>query len=305
MCKKIILSRFGGLGDVCMAMCAAQAIAGVRWEVHLQTAPEYFALAHACPAIKSVFTDIPLELKDALLVNLGAAIHGLRGEHEVDSFLEEIPGEVPSHCAKKLLIDIEGDLTYRPTPFDVILHASVGDPNRTWHPKKWQELGDRLQEDGLTVACTGKDPDKTGKGAYRLDKMPCYFDLSHLETISLLRQCRAFVSCDSGPIQLAGATDCAIVGIYSAVAAKNRMPFRHYPARNIAVPCYCPHAPCYEKACVDEVWKEHAAPKLQAGQHLGKALADWCLAGEYEETFGCMSSLSVQTVHAAIVAALA
>ena len=313
MKPQTIIERWGGLGDVCMALAAAKALSWAGQRVGMVTAPEYQELVKACPHVSWVSSTWPENLGQAdRCFDLGNCKFGLSKMHQVDAYLEETGLHDPRPGVKTIDLFIEEDMDSRigevfPGDGWVALHPSVGDPNRTWAADRWATLARRLQEDGFNVLTIGSASGPDGKGALQIPGVRCAFGLTPLETVALLHRCRALVSCDSGPIQLAGATRCSVVGIYSVVEPECRMPFR-FPGtgiRDVAVPCYCPHAPCYQGILDPAVWNEIGAPQRAAGVHLGKIFADWCLLGENTEPFACMKGLAVQTVHAAIKGVLA
>ncbi|MBK8741330.1 MAG: hypothetical protein IPM02_18235 [Betaproteobacteria bacterium] len=112
----------------------------------------------------------------------------------------------------------------------VLLHPGGGDPNRTWPQKRWVELAQVLIAEGDQVVRIGAG--SPGDGRWVLDlPVPDILDaaqrLSLLATVALMRQADLLVSTDSGPVQLAAASDFSIVGLYSVVPGRNRLPFRH------------------------------------------------------------------------------
>ena len=308
MGRHIVLYRWGGLGDVCMALAAAKALVWAGHEVSLVTAPEYHNLARACPHLSGVYSQWPGSSEDK--IDLGGCRFGTSHLHQVDAYLEACGVSEARRGVKTLDLYIQDQVSAaveQAFPGDgwVVLHPSVGDPNRTWPATHWAALARRLQEDGHRVLAIGSVPGEDGKGAVSIAGVQCAFGMTPLETVALLHRSKMLVSCDSGPIQLAGATQCSVVGLYSVVSPAVRLPFRGTWLGDVAVPCYCPHSPCYRKILDPSVWGEVGAPQGMAGIPLGRIFAHWCLLGDNSEPFACMKGLAVQTVHAAINGVLA
>lgn len=304
----IVLGRWGGLGDVCMALAAAKALVWAGNDVSIVTAPEFHELVKACPHISDVYSSWPDGADQS--IDLGDCAYGLAEVHQVDAYLEAAGFHDDRSGVKTLDLSIPVEITQRvaeayPGTW-IAIHPSVGDPNRTWPAEHWSALAYRLQGEGFPVLSIGSEPGPDGKGAVHIPGVRSAFGLSPLETVALLHRCKILISCDSGPIQLAGATLCHVVGIYSVVAPERRLPFRLYSrVRDMAVPCYCPHSPCYRGIKDANTWNQHGRPQREAGVHLGQIFANWCLLGDNIPAFACMHGLSVQTVHAAIKGVLA
>jgi hypothetical protein len=102
-----------------------------------------------------------------------------------------------------------------------------------------------------------------------------------------MRRSDVLVSADSGPVQLAGATDIGIVGLYSVVAGSCRLPFRHGTAswQAEAVKPSCAFHPCYQLMNDPKV----IAPFMQKLQEksltVQRLFSHWCPDGE---SFACM-----------------
>lgn len=275
--KSITIQRTGGLGDVCMALCAAKALTRVGYEVNFVTHPQYVELASACPHVKNVMIR-----PEGPFVDLNPAMYGLSSTHESLAFfyqsgiIETAIGLVPNDLSLDLsvpqkAIDKADELF--PGQDFIALHAPGVDANRTWPFENWINLAGQLIMDGYTPIFIGED-----KG------------LSHLETVALLRKCKALVSCDSGPIQLAGAApECSVVGLYSVVPPERRKPFGAKAFIGLGAE-ECPFYPCYDHMKNDKFWQEYMQPRINAGVPLAKCFGDWCLN---EDRYSCMKNLTV------------
>ena len=262
----LVVRRAGGLGDVVMALSALSALKrSVRVPVYLETSPEFAELASACPQVTGVFTDHEATLsffrdsgmKDVRFIDWTPALHGVSRLHQVDSFLSslgvtladaekgvEFRAELPPGVARRVdALPAEAR--------KVVLHPGVTDPNRTWPASMWKTLCDDLVAAGDAVIVVGRRGGADGRSVASIAH-PAVLDLtdqlSPLETVALFERCDTLISGDSGPVQLAGATDVAIVALYSVVAGRNRMPFRRNPrVKSVAVGSSCSFHPCYPR----------------------------------------------------------
>lgn len=313
--------RSGGLGDVLMALCAADTIARLAGtKIIFQTAPEFRALAEACPFIAEVVT-APAEVASIesrfatggaafRSVNLDPARHGLCRLHEVESFLRSgfgihAPGalkgfriEPPAAAQRRVAERLESIGAPAPGRRRVLLHPAGRDTNRTWPRERWQELADRLRAEGHQVLAIGQRA-RDGSGVFMLDGVVSLIDaFDAMETIALMNGSQLLVATDSGPVQLAGLTDIGIVGIYSVVAGRNRLPYRNGSTewRSIAVSPECAQHPCYERMLGSDEFAAHASTPRTA-QENAKFLGDWCLN---PKRYACLlQEITVERVMAA------
>jgi ADP-heptose:LPS heptosyltransferase len=295
-----VLVRMGGLGDVAMALCAARAVrATTGARVAIVTEPDKRDFATACPSIARVLCS-PAELAefrrsagDAIDIHqLGAPQFGFAPEHQVDAYLRALGVVAPPELkALELNIDaaaareceaLVAALPLRPEgKLRILVHPASSDPNRTWPAARWQALARTLIERGHQVLRIGYGGPAIERGVQELAE-PGVVDvanrLSVLASVALMRLSDLLISSDSGPVQLAGATDIAIVGIYSVVRGSHRLPFRHGTPmwRAAAVEPACPAFACYEKMRDPRVM----APYVEAIQarriDARRMLAEWC-----------------------------
>jgi ADP-heptose:LPS heptosyltransferase len=305
------LTRTGGLGDVLMALAAAKALKlATGAPVRLVTAPAYRALAQACPHLDQVLTtaeearsaleDVRRSAAAGRVQNLDAAKFGSAPRHQVDAYLEAFGLSAPAD-AKDIQLELPTEVLERVTvrlaglpPLGrgkrILLHPATGDPNRTWPLAHWQTLAEALLADGHQLLRVGKSQSPDGRGIHPLadPRVLQAVDLpSALDFVALCRNADLLVSTDSGPVQLAGATDLALVGIYTVVPGRNRLPFRHGAPgwRATAVEAACPSFPCYQFLNDPAIMAPfHAA--IRAGTLTAPRLfAEWCVR---EEPFVCL-----------------
>lgn len=293
----VVARRMGGMGDVLMAVAALSAVkraAGVA--VFLQTSADYAEIAGACPWLDGVFVGEG-ELGEHLsaapqggvrYVDWSPASHGISRLHQVDSYLMSLGVTLPAEMKVLDLgsgsgADVEAlNLPAAPKGGRVLVHAGVTDPNRTWPTAFWAALCRELAEAGRQVVLIGRRDSADGRGAAAIDA-PDALDLtdrlSLSQTLALMRRSDLLVSGDSGPIQLAGATDIAIVGVYSVVSGANRAPFRTGVGQDrlIAIEPSCPLHPCYPKVNDPDIVTAFASGEGIALNDGPALFSRWCL----------------------------
>jgi ADP-heptose:LPS heptosyltransferase len=313
----IFVTRWSGIGDVLMALCAAHAYRAVNGgEVYFWTAPALRPLAACCPWV-NVLESFPA---DPVLpaIDLSDCSHGLGAEHEVDSMCRRLglTEVLPIHKSLDLEIpaapsQILHDAFARNDDRDsvILLHPGVTDPNRTWPASHWVELAQRLLVDGHIVALIGGEKegqplDFSGLSMPRTARFTNLIGrLSLLETVQAMRMASVVVSSDAGPVQLAGASEAAVVGLYSVVSGAHRAPYRHGRMgwRFRSVPPSCHHFPCYPEIRDPAVWPVERDRLLSEGHNtLGRQLGNWCLRPA-RDRFACMrTELTPARVYSAV-----
>ena len=267
-CDALVLVRLGGLGDVLMALSACKAVKSVvARPIYLVTVAAYRPFAELCPHVDGVFTD-EIALADHLramgqtaprTLDLSPVRFGLSRLHEVDAFLQAL-SLVPPDDAKGLDIDLSG------VPIDpavpsrlgalppgrrrIVLHPGISDPNRTWPEAFWRDLARHCADEGYAVVIVGRSHSQDGKGVAKLgDEQTVDFTdgLDLASSLEVMRSCDLLISADSGPIQLAGASDIAIIGLYSVVGGDKRLPYRSgsIDHKSMALGPDCAFSPCY------------------------------------------------------------
>lgn len=322
------LIRSEGMGDMLLALGAAKALKRLRGAlVFIGTNPQHVALARACPHVDEVFTNndefqaIVARHPDVQLTvaQLDRASFGIAARHQTDAYLDELGiSAAPDEKNIELRADAAAAaqvaqwLSAQPPlargRARVLLHASAGDPNRTWPQAHWQALAARLIQDGHQVIAISHRSKVANRGVQALEVrglLRSDEQWDALGRIALMRESHLLVSPDSGPIQLASATDIGIVGIYSVIAAANRLPYRHGVAgwRATAVEPVCAEAPCYEKINDPQVVARYTREVMGGQNDVPRLFAEFCLASE---RYRCMQQEnSVERVYAACVKCLA
>jgi ADP-heptose:LPS heptosyltransferase len=286
MIEEIYINRYYGLGDVLMALGAAHALKAYGKEVTFITNPMYHGLIKACPHVKEVVSQHPKG------INLNDARFGVANLHQTDAYLDYLGYKNVPASYKTIDLNIGDTLSeeYKNKNW-VVLHPSTGDSNRTWPREKWVDLAYQLKMKGHNVITIGSSKDENKK-AYRIPNIPSFFNQSYFDVIQLLRHSKALVSCDSGPIQLAGASNCDIIGIYTVVKGTRRLPYRTSGKSYIISPT-CVHYPCYSKMWDAPTWMTYGKAKLDSGESLNDVFSKWCLC---QNKYSCLSEISVNQI---------
>ncbi len=314
---RVVLMRNGGLGDVLMALSAAHAVKACGHHVTFITSESLVPLIKYCPHVDRVYATTDLAYYDDIrncdyFFDLGSAINSVIGKHLVDAFLEKI-GITASPFHKELCLDWPPDayeevnsfLEKKSQPQEtsgkkrVLLHPGVSDPNRNWAKSCWESLAKKLVVSGYEVIIIGKSHTWGGRGAHVLEIEGVINAIDFLSlgaTGVLMDRSDLLVACDSGPIQLAGATSIAILGIYTVVKADDRLPFRK---GQLGWNCYklesnhCPWWPCYRHMLNPTIWKPYAESIENGSTTIGEVFSQWCLNNRQ---FSCVRELDPETV---------
>jgi ADP-heptose:LPS heptosyltransferase len=317
----ICLERHVGMGDVLMTLAAANALKQISGKpVYLITSDAMRPLAEASPVLAGVITDANVaagldeQYRDTggvLRADFAPALFGLSRLHQIDAFLEHFGQMAPASAKEIVLRDPNEEAHARfaeslPPPAAgrkrVLVHAATGDVNRTWPADKWGELCERLSREGHQVVLIGASTLLTHRGIHKIEAdnvVDATEQINLLETLALMRRSDVLVSTDSGPVQLAGATDIHIVSIYSVSSGRQRLPYRHgTPAwRTTALAPSCSFTPCYQYIH-DMEYVRKAGPIT-----LLRMYADWCIN---PEKYRCMTDeITVDIVYAAVLDVLA
>jgi ADP-heptose:LPS heptosyltransferase len=301
----LCMERYGGMGDVLMALGAAKALKSLSGRpVILVTAPALQGLAESCPHVDHVVGDLSAlgsRYANIKHVNLSPVAFGISRLHQIDAYLEEfgvsadaamkdielVPDQPAAEAVERMLASWPARIAGRAR---ILLHVGQGDANRSWPRERWTALAATLiglEHQVIVIGSTG-DPQKPATSLAVEGVLSAVDALSAAGTVALMRQADIFVSADSGPVQLAGATDIGIVGLYSSVAGSSRLPFRHGVAawRAEAVKPSCPLHPCYQQMHNNEVMAPFMAKLQNQSLQVNELFANWCPDGG---SFACMT----------------
>ena len=322
------LIRSDGMGDMLLALGAAKALKRLRGTlIFFGTNKQHVPLARACPHVDEVFTNndefqaIVARYPDVQLTvaQFDRASFGIAPRHQTDAYLDEL-GVSASPDEKNIELSADEASTAQvahwlnaqprlaPGRARILLHASAGDPNRTWSQDHWQALAAHLIRDGHQVIAISHRSKVANRGVQSLETgglLRSDESWDGLGRLALMRQSHLLISPDSGPIQLAAATDIGIVGIYSVIAGANRLPYRHGVAawHAVAVEPECAQAPCYEKINDPHVVERYTRENMGGSNDAPRLFAEFCLV---PERYRCMrQENSVERVYAACAKMLA
>ncbi|BCZ79394.1 hypothetical protein PTKU64_30690 [Paraburkholderia terrae] len=298
--------RDGGMGDVLMALGAAKSLKAVTGRpVFIVTAPPWQELARACPHIDGAATDVSV-IRDRY-ANLRYEYLNwppnivISRRHQIDSYLR-VFGVTAEPALKNVELNlsprdkdeaerlIQGWPLRRPGQARVLLHIGQKDPNRSWRFERWEALAKALVAEGHHIVLIGSGERLRNPGPIAgIEGVSSALNmLSPKGTVALMRQSDVLVAADSGPVQLAGASDIGIVGLYSVVAGSCRLPFRHGVAswRAEAVDPSCRFFPCYRHMEDPAVFAPYNVALQNRTISLAKVFTDWCLDNG---SFACMT----------------
>ncbi len=316
-----IIQSTGALGDVCMALCACKAlrVADPSCSIWFVTSPNHLPLAAACPYIDEFFAygnyvRIVDAMHEAAWRNPDFAFRlldhvrfGLDPLNQVEAYLANLKQPLCQADSKTLDLILPtptSGSTPEPLPpcptgkRRIVFHAAHNDPNRTWPKQAWEALGRKVLNEGHQLILIGESAINFQEKAFCLD-LPGAIDFlgqfDSLKVVELLRLCDLFVSSDSGPIQLAGASDIAICGIYTAAAGRSRIPFRHgQPLWGASlVEPECPHRACFRFMSAPEHIKHFQQALKEGGRVINDLLSTWCLEAD---TYHCLRDITPERV---------
>jgi ADP-heptose:LPS heptosyltransferase len=150
----------------------------------------------------------------------------------------------------------------------VALHPGSSSVAKQWPIEGWRDLAVALQARGFCPVWIGTK----GQADPLLGDTPKSVDLcgafSPLGTAAFLSHCRALVTGDSGPMHLAGAVGCPVVGLFGPTSARK---FRPWGDGHQFLQARCERACGGVDACRGECMRQHSvAHVLEA---LGRILA--------------------------------
>ena len=313
----ICLERQGGMGDLLMALGAAKVVKALSDRpVIVATAPQFRSLVEACPHVDHVVDKVEMlgeQYGNVKHVDLAPAAYGLSRVHQIDAYLQAFGVSAEAKMKSIDLVtnraaeeEVDRLLSAWPNPAldgaRIILHCGTGDPNRSWPRERWSELASKLIELGHQVIEIGANSDRETQRAGTTPEglLSAVNALSTLGTVALMRRSDILVAADSGPVQLAAASDVGIVALFSVVNGSCRLPFRHGIAEWMAVEVKptCGFYPCYQQMHRAEVMAPFLEKIRNQTLAVPQLFAQWCPDGG---SFACMrEQISVQMVMDAI-----
>jgi ADP-heptose:LPS heptosyltransferase len=217
--RSITLRRTGALGDV---LCITPVIRKLRQEF---PAVE-IAIETAHPVAVEKNPDLTPRpgatmLSSILRYDLDLVYERRPSLHVVDAYMEHVfPGAPIAGEEKTLRFQPAGPWK---NPEVVVIHAATSWASRTFTPVFWDRVALAVRDLGMKPVFVGGGYDYGGPiwATSTLTKL-------HLRQVaSLITGAAAFIGSDSALLHLAGTTETPIIGLYTSVRAKYRMPYRH------------------------------------------------------------------------------
>ena len=287
-----------GVGDICMGLGTAHALADFGYRVTLVAQERFHDFIKACPYVHAVTeTDRKNEIWTCTW-------NQLQARHQIDECIELCGVKNATDESKSMVVVVPQNITEAvsarfPGKDRIVIHPSASVPSRKWPTEYWQELADRLRAEGIEVVATGmtQAPWTAELSASQIQGVTAAFDFTLMESVALYGQSKLLISADSAPIQLAGLTECGIVGIYSVMAPEYRLPYRHGQMgwNACGIMTACSHAPCYPKMVADHdfLWSQRAVD-IKNVEGFSTMIYNWCL--NEEAPTSCMKAISVDEV---------
>jgi len=179
-------------------------LTGARWRVGYANSGGGYLLTHVVPLDETVSW---LEQNRLAVTAVGGA--------------QDRPASTPlvteeERGFSRQLFESLGFAAARPL---VGIHPSGGRRVKQWDPKRWSQVGARLQREfGATVLITGTAADRTLAAAVasELGERPCDLTgrLSLRETLSMIASLDLFLSPDTGPMHMACRVGTPSVGVF-------------------------------------------------------------------------------------------
>ncbi len=217
----ITVRRTGALGDV---LCVTPVLARLRRDhpaVKIVVETAYpIAVAHG-PWMDAQRSANGKSMNEDIYYSLDLVYEASPKIHVVDAYLWHIFGEEMEPETKSLVF--EGAGTWRKAEDICVIHAARSWSSRTFSNAFWDAVAAQVRTLGLKPVFVGGAGDYGGPlwATNSLTKL-------HLRQVaSLIDGAAVFIGSDSSLIHLAGTTDTPIVGLYTSVRAKYRMPYRH------------------------------------------------------------------------------
>lgn len=296
----LLVTMGASMGDCMFALGAVKALRkAVSRNIIFQTHKMYTPLARRNPYIGNV-TALEDRKDNALMFyrlrEMSASVffcdyvHVVSKTHQIEACVKAV-GLQPAPENFDMEIALEDDECARVDKFMarhrlgeknvVLLHANNGDPNRSWSGENWNALAEHFIRTGWRVVAIGSTNNKHAETQVHAFNHPAVINavdrFSVFETIALMRKCQLMVATDSGPVALAGASDIAIVALYTIVPGKRRIAYRHGKLgwNALCIDLKCRYGHCIELAADAQFCKNVLNTTIQI-----KRLNKWCPLGD-------------------------
>jgi ADP-heptose:LPS heptosyltransferase len=226
---RILIRRTGALGDV---LCATPILRYLRdWygpeaEIVFETGCPEVLLNN--PHVSTVLLPGRASGGFTSVIDLNLVYERKPTMHVVDAYLE-YAGAPRDYKHKRVVFGIDP-----PAPFElreqdrlVTIHAARSWPSRSLPADFWVEVSSLLIAREYRVLFVGGGADFRADGVTSPFVGSAVGQTSLRETANLIASSLCFLGSDSALLHLAGATDTPIVGLFTSVRAKYRVPYRH------------------------------------------------------------------------------
>jgi lipopolysaccharide heptosyltransferase II len=149
---------------------------------------------------------------------------------------------------------------------------------KRWDIERWAQLGQLLQQRGVTVVVTGGPEERPlGEALRRLTaRAPVMLigQTSLMELACVIRQCDVFVAHDSSSLHLAAAMGTPTIALFGPTDPRRHLP-PLFKGQVIQYPVFC--SPCYSPHCRTIT---HACMKKISVEEVHQAVANWLAEAE-------------------------
>ena len=286
----VYLWRSGGIGDVFMLLPLLNYLIKnykkTKFKLLTNVDLDFFKYS---PLKKFILSDKMINSQSNLFgpkdsfVPLNSIQFGVKDNHQINNYFEFFNLH-PSNKEKRidLLFNFPHKNNFKKKV--ITIHASKGDKNRTWSKKNYIELITELLFKNFSINLIGKSScfDGYNKELHKFEGLNVNnFEnkLSPSETMLLINSSDLLVATDTGPIQLAVASNTPIIGLYSVVKGVNRLSFNN-SIFSKSLSGGCDFYGCFHSKLSREFVEING----------GYALKDFCF---YEENkYACLNKLS-------------
>jgi ADP-heptose:LPS heptosyltransferase len=236
----IVIRRTGALGDVVLTTPVVRHLRTLHPDANImvQTAyPDVFANSPYGVVILSPDTPVPPAVK---LIPLDLAYERRPMMHIVDAYSEALETyDFPPIPADQRLQKMYPPEILPKTETTIAVHAARSWVSRTLPMSFWLDVAGRLRAAKVTLMFLGTDRDMMSG---------MYCNLPLMDTAAHLSRCDAFVGSDSSLLHVAAAVGCPVVGLFTSVRPRYRMPIGGPGVAFVAADLDC--VGCLERAPV-------------------------------------------------------
>lgn len=213
----LTIRRTGALGDVLAVTPLVKAFRAEHPRTSIKIETSYGFVFDGNPDLEP--REQGADSLEDMFVDLDLAYERRPDMHIVDAYFATLMSD-QSDAMKTMKFTRDKDWL---NPNTVVIHAARSWASRTFRPDYWDGVAHGLRAMKLRPVFVGTVRDYGGP----LWATNTLGRINVRQLASLISGAALFVGSDSGLLHLAGTTDVPIVGLYTSVRAKYRMPYRY------------------------------------------------------------------------------